>query len=85
MSLEERPKFDVATALAKSTIQRSILLKLVSDGDRLVEMWEDYPEIGEHDWNDICRGLLKGAEERSPKANEFMAAYTHLAGRADHS
>lgn len=80
MALTEKPKYDLPTELAKLTVIRHIVAAVVSN--HTDEMWEDYAEIGEHDWFEITARLRN--IHSFPTQQEFQAAYTHLAGRADH-
>jgi len=80
MALDEKPQYDLPTELAKLTVIRHIVATVVSN--HTGEMWEDYPEIGEDDWIEISERLLN--IHPFPTHQEFQAAYTHLAGRADH-
>lgn len=82
MALNEMPKtsVDLETEIAKLTILRHIVASVVSN--HTGELWEDYPEIGEHDWIDISERVLKAYA--FPTDREFKIAYAHLASRADH-
>lgn len=80
MALEERAPMDLRTELAKAAIAREIRFKLCEGG--IGELWEDYPDIGEGDWLDICRRVESSDR---PSHHDFAVAYAHLAGRADHS
>lgn len=82
-ALDEKPQFDYATELAKARIVDRITFVLADDGERVSEMWEDYPEIGENDWIAICEAVKRVTEKRAPSVVAFNAAYKHLAGRAD--
>lgn len=84
MSLDEKPPFDYPTEMAKAVVVDNILFQLGSDGERVSEMWEDYPEIGERDWIAICQAVKRVTEKRNPSQDAFRAAYTHLASRAEH-
>jgi hypothetical protein len=70
--------------LAKATLVDSIISRLASDGERVSEMWEDYPEIGEYDWLAICEAVKRVTEKRAPTLVAYNAAYKHLAARAEH-
>lgn len=84
MALEEKPAFDLATDLAKVTIIRRLTWLLAEDGERISDLWENYPEIGEDDWIDICRRLRERHRLSDPTQVQFDAAYAHLAERAEH-
>lgn len=43
--------------------------------------WENYPEIGEYDWNEV----LRICRLQAPGDHAFAAAYAWLAERANHS
>ena len=43
--------------------------------------WEDFPEIGEHDWDAIA--ARAAAIVDCPSVDEYEAAYEFLAARAD--
>jgi len=83
MALNEKPALDLATENAKFVLIRRLMWALAVS-ESVGEMWEDYPEIGEHDWIDICNRLAASVARQNPSAEEFQAAYAHLAGRADH-
>lgn len=84
MSLEEKEPFDYVTEMSKAIVVDRIIAHLASDGERVSEMWEEYPEIGENDWIAICEAVKRVTDKRAPTVVAFNAAYRHLAGRADH-
>lgn len=45
-------------------------------------LWEDFPDIGEHDWADVVDRANTHAEMLAATPEEFRAAYAHLAARA---
>ena len=74
-----RPKMTPARALrvvAKEAIARGV------EGVR-EDGWEDFPEIGEHDWEAVC-DLMERLTPR-PDHQEFADAYHLLEARAEHS
>lgn len=70
---------DPLVAEAVDIMARSILALLVKSPD-LTLGWEDFPEIGEHDWDAIEARMLQLAPE--PKNEVYQAAFDFLAGRA---
>lgn len=63
------------TSEAIDTLARLVLLH----GICAVE-WEDYPDIGEDDWERIMDRA--GEMIKEPSAQEFTKAYAHLSTRA---
>lgn len=51
--------------------------------DRIGQMWEMYPEVGEHDWSRITQEFVTMLAEGvgHPDRGEFDVAYAHLAER----
>ena len=47
------------------------------------ELWELYPEIGEHDWLAVQERATARAKEIHPGSAPFLAAYAQLEGRAE--
>jgi hypothetical protein len=47
--------------------------------------WLDYPDIGEHDWATVVRDARNKARVFESTKEQFQAAYTVLAARADGS
>lgn len=45
--------------------------------------WENYPEIGEHDWDAIQCWLESHAASIDPERMEYSRAYTVLTKRAE--
>lgn len=46
--------------------------------------WGDYPDIGEYDWYRVLE-LMDELTPDNPTSENFDAAYTVLAARAEHS
>lgn len=77
-------ELDHETRHAMDVIIRSILRRLTDDPDQVGEMWEDYPEIGEHDWIEICAQVADRSKTFTNSPEVYKAAYAHLASRAEH-
>lgn len=45
--------------------------------------WENYPDIGEHDWDAITCWLESHAAELDLEQGDYTRAYDELAGRAE--
>lgn len=45
--------------------------------------WEDYPEIGEHDWERVEAEIDRVVTMLAGQEEKFKAAYEFLSGRAD--
>lgn len=67
---DERAIEAVAAHVIATSVQRD-----------LGERWEDYPEIGEHDWERVAEQV----EEMLPRVSptRFREAYARLEARAD--
>lgn len=76
--------FDYETRHAMDVIIRAVIARLIDEPDTVGEMWEDFPEIGEHDWIEICEQVAERAKSFINSPEVFKAAYEHLASRADH-
>lgn len=66
---------------AIETVARWVLGNLMEE---VSLKWDEYPEIGECDWDDVCSRVYELANEGAPSIPEFRAAYAVLEGRADH-
>jgi hypothetical protein len=74
-----RQKADVTPV---DVVARSVLAAILSDDE---DRWEDYPEIGEHDWIAVMDRVRAIAEAVTAHVdpNAFQQAYQTLAARAD--
>lgn len=45
--------------------------------------WEDYPDIGEHDWAEVEREIERRLAQLEPQGEKYGCAYRHLAARAE--
>lgn len=77
-------ELDSETRDAMQVIVRSILHDVTNEPDRIAEMWENYPEIGENDWTEICEQVTERCKSFLNEPNVYAAAYAHLAKRAEH-
>lgn len=59
-----------------------LLLTAPVGGSEDIALWEDYPEIGEHDWDRVI-DRAKVLAPPNPDADEYTAAYAHLSARVD--
>lgn len=72
----------LAVAVAVDIVAHRVLDHLV-DADVVGDLWGDeYPEIGEHDWDRVCK-RVRALIPSGPAAEEFAAAYEHLESRAE--
>jgi hypothetical protein len=62
---------------AIKVVAREIVSKVSPD-------WEDYPEIGEHDWERIVAEVKKLTKATEPTLEEFTQAWVELSNRAEH-
>lgn len=71
-------KYDEATDHALDVVAAHYAVRLLANA---ADGWEDYPELGEHDFRDVVRRVIRlgGA---GPSTQDYTAAYAHLAGRA---
>lgn len=63
---------------AIDTVARQLIYKTASDGD-----WEDFPEIGEYDWDAVSRRAQELLDSIRHSTEAFNAAYALLEARAD--
>ncbi|GEA79956.1 hypothetical protein [Cellulomonas uda] len=71
---------DPATTEAIDTIARHVV---ATHGPlETGSAWEDYPEIGEHDWSRVCAAAAAVREDLWPEHDRYDAAYGLLAARA---
>ena len=66
---------------AITTVAEHVIHAATMDGGGPPE-WENYPEIGENDWDLILARVDRMSEPPDP--GKFDAAYALLTGRADH-
>lgn len=45
--------------------------------------WEDFPEIGEHDWSDVTTRAFRIVEALQVSDDAFTEAYKYLSDRAE--
>lgn len=64
---------------AINVIARVILGKAVADARD--DGWQDYPELGEYDWDRVVERAKEIAAD--PSFDEFEAAYDFLTNRGD--
>jgi hypothetical protein len=64
-------------------VARRVVANAASGANQIEPEWENYPEIGEHDWvlvlgrvNDVCRQF-------NPKDQSYSDAYALLTERAE--
>lgn len=72
---------DFNAALARDIVARRVASRLI-DEDALGVLWEDYPEIGEHDWVAVTKQAEHIAERLNPSDDQYTAAYFYLASMA---
>ena len=65
---------------AIQTIARHLAHRRMLDSEAVSEFWEDYPEVGEHDWTEVVRAAM-GVVPPVPRA-EYVAAMKLLMDRA---
>lgn len=64
---------------AIETIARDLAHRRMLDSEAVSDFWEDYPEIGEHDWTEVARAAM-GIVPAVPRA-EYVAAMKILMDR----
>lgn len=74
--LQRHPEVQAAI----NVIARDALHRATEDAP--IAEWDDYPEIGEGDWDDVIAEISRITP--APDKAEFDAAYALLAMRADH-
>ena len=69
---------------AISAIARKVIADRLSDFD-IGDMWDYYPEIGEHDWYAVVEDVRRLIEVtvHPPSTERYRAAYDRLASRAE--
>ena len=73
---------DVRITLALDIIARRIVNRLINE-DTLGCLWEDYPDIGEHDWVAVTRQAERIVARLDPAGEKYDAAYAFLSSRAE--
>jgi hypothetical protein len=73
-----------ATPLSAQYAAKVVANRIVAQAldHQILGDWEDYPEIGEHDWKLIEAQLEILAGKLRPQAAEYDSAYKLLADRA---
>lgn len=75
---------EIRTAEAIRIIARRVIDNILSLDDFGGDQWENFPEIGEHDWLDVVAEIRKFSIGLNPDDWHFQTAYEHLRSRADH-
>lgn len=65
---------------AISAVSRRVVTNLVSE--HIGEEWENYPELGERDWQRVMDDALRRVGELDPSPDVYHNAYEHLSQRA---
>ncbi len=68
-------------ALARDIVARRVVNRLINE-DTLGCLWEDYPDIGEHDWIAVTKQAERIVERLDPAGEKYDAAYAFLSSRA---
>lgn len=63
-------------------VARYIVYAWLTDSDR-EPAWEDYPEVGERDWERVVEEVKALGRSVDPGLDEFKKAYRQLADRAE--
>ena len=63
-------------------VARYIVYAWLTDSDR-EPAWEDYPEVGERDWERVVEEVKALGRSVDPGLDEFKKAYQQLADRAE--
>jgi hypothetical protein len=66
---------------ARDIVARRVVNRLINE-DTLGCLWEDYPEIGEHDWVAVTKHAEVLVERLDPAQEKYDVAYAFLASRA---
>jgi hypothetical protein len=67
------------TEYAVRAVARRVLAEQI---ERHLPDWEDYPDIGEHDWARVVARVRWVAEANDLQTEHYAAAYQHLVDRA---
>jgi hypothetical protein len=46
-------------------------------------LWEEYPDIGEHDWAEVLNEVHRQVDKIAPELDDYIAAYDALTARAN--
>jgi hypothetical protein len=75
---------DRHTAAITEAAVREVARHAIADAVRLnPPRWEDYPDIGEHDWEAIAAEVERVLDRLAAQREKYDCAYRVLAGRAD--
>lgn len=75
--------FSNQTSAAIDVVARAITNQMLCDPREIADQWENYPEIGEGDWNAIVERVRSNADTEKADEAAFHAAYLHLQGRSE--
>lgn len=67
---------------ARDIVARRVVNRLINE-DALGCLWEDYPELGEHDWVAVTKHAEVIVERLDPAQEKYDSAYRFLAARAE--
>jgi hypothetical protein len=71
---------DALAVQTRLTVARRVIADIVER--EIGDQWENYPEIGEHDWQAIQDVAIERTKELGPSDDVYHAAYDRLARRA---
>lgn len=72
---------DIPLTAAYFTVARQVAVAVLTNG-RAEEMWEDFPDIGEHDWEQVLVALDVLVQDLRLATADSEAAYDLLTQRA---
>ncbi len=67
---------------ARDIVARRVVNRLINE-DTLGCLWEDYPDLGEHDWVAVTKHAEVIVERLDPADEKYDVAYRFLAARAE--
>lgn len=62
------------------TVARKVLVAQLED---VANLWEDYPDLGEWDWEAVVEEVKRIADDLAPDEGNYERAYAQLAARAE--
>jgi hypothetical protein len=72
---------DEKTAEAVDIVARDLVASVVDA--EIGTQWENYPDIGEHDWEAVDKRAMEIIDNLRPAKNGYEAAYEYLERRAE--
>jgi hypothetical protein len=73
---------DDRLAVAVDIVAKRVIHTLLHTAEA-EDQWENYPQVGLHDWQEVEARIARLADEINPDDETFKAAYEFLDARAD--